>query len=389
MDFRKSDEQELLLESIDEFFDQSQFNEAYIQQCEADQVPLREFKKATIEAGFGLLGIPEEFGGVPVDTQTLIMVGEQIYSHGYPSGLGSMLQVDDMLQFGTPEQQEKVMQCLMNGDGMGFCLGLSEPQAGSDSNAIETSFVRRGDGKVVINGHKTFCTDADRAKYMLCMTRDFSKPDLPPNKTMTTWLIPMDTPGITVVPMHKVGHRNRSMCEVYLEDVVIDESDMVGKEGEGFLTVMKNFEVERLVIAADSLGIAVCCYNDALEYAAQRIQFGKTIGSFQLIQEMLCEMRIKIENMRNFLYKTAWEKDNGMSIRVSANLCKLYCAQAGFEVADAAMQILGGIGYTEDHRVARLWRDARMHRIGGGTDQIMVYIAGRALVKEAQKKLGL
>ena len=295
-----------------------------------------------------------------------------------------MLQVDDMLNFGTPEQQKKVIDCLLAGDGMGFCLGLSEPQAGSDSNAITTSFERR-DGKVVINGHKTFCTDADRAKYMLCMTRDFSKKDVPPNKAMTTWLVPMDSPGITVKPMHKVGHRTRSMCEVYLDNVVIDESDMVGEEGKGFFTIMKNFEVERLVIAADSLGIAVCCYNDALKYATQRVQFGKTIGSFQLIQEKLCDMYIKIENMRNFLYKTAWKKDNGMSIRIDANLCKLYCAQSGFEVADDAMQILGGIGYTEDHRVARLWRDARMHRIGGGTDQIMVHIAGRALQKEITK----
>lgn len=384
MDFRKTEEQELLLESIDEFFAQGDFDENYIQKCEAEQRPIKEFKLAAIEAGFGLLGIPEKFGGVEVDTQTLIMVGEQVYSHGFPSGLGAMLQVDDMLNFGTPEQQKKVIDCLLAGDGMGFCLGLSEPQAGSDSNAITTSFERR-DGKVVINGHKTFCTDADRAKYMLCMTRDFSKKDVPPNKAMTTWLVPMDSPGITVKPMHKVGHRTRSMCEVYLDNVVIDESDMVGEEGKGFFTIMKNFEVERLVIAADSLGIAVCCYNDALKYATQRVQFGETIGSFQLIQEKLCDMYIKIENMRNFLYKTAWKKDNGMSIRIDANLCKLYCAQSGFEVADDAMQILGGIGYTEDHRVARLWRDARMHRIGGGTDQIMVHIAGRALQKEITK----
>lgn len=384
MDFRKTEEQELLLESIDEFFARGEFDENYIQKCEAEQKPLKEFKLAANEAGFGMLCIPEEFGGVEVDTQTLVMVGEKIYSYGYPSGLGALLQVDDMLQFGTPDQQKKVIERLVEGDAMGFCLGLSEPQAGSDSNAIATSFVRK-DGKVIINGHKSFCTDADRAKYMLCMARDFTKTDLKPNQTMTTWLVPMDAPGITIQPMHKVGHRTRSMCEVYMDNVVIEESDMVGVEGQGFVTVMKNFEVERLVIAADSLGIAVCCYNDALQYATQRVQFRKTIGSFQLVQEMLCDMRIKIENMRNYLYKTAWEKDNNIPINISAALCKLYCAQAGFEVADSAMQILGGIGYTEDHRVARLWRDARMHRIGGGTDQIMVHIAGRALQKEIMK----
>lgn len=384
MDFRKTEEQELLMDSIDQFFARGEFDENYIKECEEQQKPMTEYRLAAIDAGFGLLALPEEFGGVEIDTQTLVMVGEKIYSHGYPSGLGALLQVDDMLEFGTPEQQKKVVDCLMQGDAMGFCLGLSEPQAGSDSNAITTTFTR-SNGKVYIDGHKTFTTDADRAKYMLCMTRDFTT-GRPANKSMTTWLVPMDAPGVTVKPLHKVGHRTRSLCEVYLDHVEIEETDIVGKEGEGFMNIMKNFEVERLVIAADSLGIATCCYNDALQYAAQREQFGQPIGKFQLIQEKLVSMRIKIENMRNFIYKTAWEKDNGIPINTSAALCKLYCAQAGFEVADDAMQILGGIGYTEDHRVSRLWRDARMHRIGGGTDQIMVHVAGRALLRNEGRK---
>ena len=171
---------------------------------------------------------------------------------------------------------------------------------------------------------------------------------------------------------------------MYLEDVVVDESDMVGNEHEGFMVVMKNFDVERLVLAADSLGMAVCAYNDALLHATQREQFGQPIGQFQMIQEMLVNMRIKIDNMRNSIYRTAWEKDNGESLRVSSPLTKLYCAQAAFEVCDDAMQIIGGLGYTEESRVSRLWRDARMHRIGGGTDQIMVYILGRQLLKSVR-----
>ncbi|MDR3363023.1 MAG: acyl-CoA dehydrogenase [Desulfovibrio sp.] len=382
MDFNKTEEQELLLEGIDEFFAKGKFNDLYIRGCEARQQPLTEYKLAAIEAGFGLLGVPEEFGGVPVDTQTLVMVAEKIGSHGYPSGLGALLQVDDILAFGTPEQQKNIMDCLMAGDFMGFCLGLSEPQAGSDSNAITASFTRKN-GKVYISGHKTFITDADRAKYMLCMTRDFNS-KLPANQSMTTWLVPMNFPGVKVELLHKVGHRTRSFGEVYLDNVEIEEKDIVGKEGQGFLVVMKNFEVERLVLAADSLGMAACAYNDALKYATQRQQFGVPIGSFQMIQEKIVIMKIKIENMRNFIYKTAWEKDNGYSLRTSSALCKLYCAQAGFEVVDDAMQVLGGIGYTDEHRVSRLWRDARMHRIGGGTDQIMVHIAGRALQKEVR-----
>ena len=383
MDFRKTEEQELLLESIDEFFARGKFDESYIQKCQDEQLPMTEYWNEAIEAGFGLLGIPEQYGGVDIDTQTLIMASERVYQYGYPSSAPMMLQADDMLAFGTPEQQKAVMDELLQGR-CGFCLGFSEPQAGSDLNAITTGFERK-DGKVVINGHKTFTTEGDRSKYMLCMARDFSKQEQPANKTMTTWLVPMDSEGITVRPIHKLGCKDSSCCEVYLDNVVVEENAMVGIEGQGFLTVMKNFEVERLVMAAQSLGCAVCAYNDALKHATQRVAFGDIIGNFQLVQEMLCRMRIKIENMRNFLYKTAWEKDNGISIRVSADLCKLYCAQAGFEVVDDALQILAGIGYVGESRVSRLWRDVRMHRIGGGTEQILIRNAGRQIVKEALK----
>lgn len=386
MDFAKTDEQELLLDSIDQFFEQyPQFNEQYIQDCERNQVPLSEYRSAFAGAGFAMLGIPEEYGGVEVDTQTLCMVAEQTYLHGYPSGLGSMLQVDDILAYGQDWQKEEILKSVTGGSGthMAFCLGLSEPGAGSDSNAITTRYERK-DGKVIINGHKTFQTDADRSKYMLCLARDFSI-DEKPNKSMSTWLVPLDAPGVSMETWHKVGHRARSMCEVYLENVEIDESHLVGKEHEGFMVVMKNFEVERLVIAAESLGMAACAYNDALVYATQREQFGKPIGANQLIQELLVQMRIRVDNMRNSVYKTAWEKDNGRPLKVSAALAKLYCAQAAFEVCDMAMQVHGGLGYTDETRVSRLWRDARMHRIGGGTDQIMIHIAGRALQKEVKQ----
>lgn len=383
MDFSKTDEQQLLLDSIDEFFAQNaQFSELYIKNCERNQVPMSEYRKAFNEAGFGMLGVPEEYGGVPVDTQTLVMVAEKFYEHGYPSGLGSMLQVDDILTYGRDWQKKEIISGLGSGSThMSFCLGLSEPQAGSDTNSIATSYARREDGKIVINGHKTFQTDADRSKYMLCLARDFSI-DEKPNKSMTCWLVPLDSPGIAMEHWGKVGHRTRSMCEVYLEDVVVDEENMVGSEHEGFMVIMKNFEVERLVLAAESLGMASCAYNDAVAHAVAREQFGKSIGQFQLIQELLVQMKIRVNNMRNAVYRTAWEKDNGQSLKVSSALTKLYCAQAGFEVCDMAMQVLGGIGYTDECRISRLWRDSRMHRIGGGTDQVMIHIAGRALQKE-------
>lgn len=385
MDFSLTDEQELLLESIDEFFERHpEFDEAYITEREARHEPLTEYRQAMLDAGFGLLGIPDEFGGTMVDTLTLCLVAERFNEHGFPSYFGQILQVNDILEFGTPDQQKATMESLM-ANKMFFSLGISEPGAGSDTNAVSTSFARRADGRVVVNGQKTFCTDGDRALNMLCLARDFSL-DAPPSKSMSCFLIPTDSPGVTIEPLTKLGTNYRSIVEVFLDDVVVEPDALVGRETEGFLVIMKNFEIERLVIAADCLGMAVCAYNEALRYATQRTQFGKSIGSFQLVQEMLVEMRLRIDAMRSLVWKSAWEQDSGTSIRVSSALAKYYCSREAFHVIDDALQVLGGIGYVGGSRISRLWRDVRMNRLGGGTDQIMIHIAGRALQQELRQR---
>jgi crotonobetainyl-CoA dehydrogenase len=140
-----------------------------------------------------------------------------------------------------------------------------------------------------------------------------------------------------------------------------------------------------LRLAAASLGAAEAAYEDAATYANQRVQFGQPIGSYQAVQHKITDMALRIENMRNLIYKVAWMMDNQMPVRVENALCKLYVAQAAFEVCDDAMQLLGGMGYMMDHRVQRLWRDVRLMRIGGGTDEIMYNIAGPQLLKKARK----
>lgn len=150
-----------------------------------------------------------------------------------------------------------------------------------------------------------------------------------------------------------------STCEVYLDNVEVEESDMVGEEGMGFLNVMYNFEMERLINAARSTGFAECAFEDAACYANQRIAFGKPIGHNQMIQEKLALMAIKIDNMRNMVLKVAWQADQHQSLRTSAALAKLYCARTAMEVIDDAIQIMGGLGYTDEARVSRFWRDVR------------------------------
>ncbi len=385
MDFTITEDQQLLLESLREVMARS-CTEDYMKECNEQHRYPQEFIDALVESGFSTLGIPEEYGGTPVDTATLMLVAEEITKNGGPHfAFGQALSIADMLRFGNDEQKAQCLEQIQQGN-VGFVLGFTEPQAGSDSSALATTFARR-DGKVYLNGHKTFMSNALRAKYMLCLARNADETEGTGKKNaFTMWWMPMKAEGVTIEPLQKIGWHMMDTCEVYLDNVELDESDLVGIEGNGFMQAMENFEVERLLMAATMLGMAECAFNDAAAYAAQRVQFGRTIGSFQLIQEKITRMKIKIETMRGLVFKTAWEIDNGLPVQIDSALAKLHCAQAANEVIDDALQIFGGIGYTTDCRVSRLWVDARVQRIGGGTDEVMVHIAGRSLLKQFATK---
>ena len=328
IDFSLTEEQELLLASIRELIT-TEFPEEYWRTHDETSTYPREFMKALAENGISMLGVPEEFGGIPADYVTQM-------------------------------------------------LALTEPGAGSDSNATATTFTRRN-GKIYLNGQKTFITGAAEYPYMLVIARDPEQQD--PKKAFSLFWVDAKKPGIKVNPLHKIGWHLVSTCEVYLDNVEVEESDMVGEEGKGFLNVMYNFEMERLINAARCTGFAECAFEDAARYANQRIAFGQPIGFNQMIQEKLALMAVKCKNMRNMVLQTAWQADRKESLRVTSSLAKLYCARTALEVIDDAIQIMGGLGYTNDARVSRLWRDVRCERIGGGTDEIMIYIAGRQILK--------
>ena len=384
MDWSLTEEQELLLETVRDVMKRGNFDE-YFRECDKNHEYPEKAAQAMLEAGFGTLGIPEEFGGTPCDTMTSILVYEEVHALGWPAltWINQALAVDDMLDFGTKEQQEKVMAEALRGHKP-FTLGFTEPQAGSDSSAVTTTATRKN-GKIYINGHKMFNTGGNVAPYMLCIARDGENDN--PYKDCSLYFIPMNKPGITVKPMEKIGLHMMATCEVYLDNVEIEEKDLCGEKGKGFVHLMKNYDVERLFTCACNVGMARCAYADALRYTNQREQFGKTIGSFQLIQEKITDMAIKIENMQNMVRHIAWKKDQGMKISVDASLAKRYTGKAAFEVIDDAMQIMGGIGYTEGCRIARLWRDQRVYRIFAGTEEIMVHSAGRAIIREDAKKM--
>lgn len=378
MDFKLTEEQELLIEGFRDFLDR-EMTESYLAKCDkAEQYPF-ELAKKLAENGYASLGIPENYGGAGVDLLTRLLVVEELAKHGAPyCALWSGLLVEDMIIFGNEEQIKKTSEIAADGT-IPLALNITEPQAGSDTNNIQCTATRKN-GKVYLNGQKTFCTYSGFTPYMLCLTKDPEAAD--PHKAISMWFVDMSLPGIQVSHIDKLGSKTSPSYDVFLDDVEIEESDLVGVEGEGFIQLMKNFEVERLTVCAGTLGMAECAFEDAARYANQRVQFGSTIGSYQLIQQKISEMAIKIENMKNMIYKCASDYEDGTSIQVSSAMCKYYVGRSSMEVVDDALQVLGGIGLTDAHRVSRMWRDTRFSRIGGGTDEIMIRIMGRSILKQ-------
>nr|WP_139503678.1 acyl-CoA dehydrogenase [Escherichia coli] len=383
MDFSLTEEQELLLASIRELIT-TNFPEEYFRTCDQNGTYPREFMRALADNGISMLGVPEEFGGIPADYVTQMLALMEVSKCGVPAFLITNGQcIHSMRRFGSAEQLRKTAESTLETGDPAYALALTEPGAGSDNNSATTTYTRKN-GKVYINGQKTFITGAKEYPYMLVLARDPQPKD--PKKAFTLWWVDSSKPGIKINPLHKIGWHMLSTCEVYLDNVEVEESDMVGEEGMGFLNVMYNFEMERLINAARSTGFAECAFEDAARYANQRIAFGKPIGHNQMIQEKLALMAIKIDNMRNMVLKVAWQADQHQSLRTSAALAKLYCARTAMEVIDDAIQIMGGLGYTDEARVSRFWRDVRCEHIGGGTDEIMIYVAGRQILKDYQNK---
>jgi alkylation response protein AidB-like acyl-CoA dehydrogenase len=383
MDFRWSEEQELLIESLTELLEREAPESLMAELDEKHEFPYKPWQ-ALADNGILGLGIPDAYGGTPADIQTMTLVcetlGKQAFSLGIIYALG-VITIRDIVQFGSPEIQQRVLAGLVGGDPP-VALGITEPQAGSDSAALSTTAAYDGD-EVVFNGQKMYCTLGGIAKDILLLTRDPQGEN--PYRSISMWLLPTDTPGVRTSQLAKVGWWSIPSYEVFIDSARAPSSILVGEENCGWQQLMANFEIERLALSAASVGAAEAAYEDAARFANQRVQFGQPIGSFQAVQHKIADMAIKIENMRNYIYKIAWMMDSGQPVRTEHALCKLYVAQASFEVIDDAMQLLGGLGYMMAHRVQRLWRDIRLMRIGGGTDEIMYNIAGPQLLKQFRK----
>jgi alkylation response protein AidB-like acyl-CoA dehydrogenase len=331
------------------------------------------------ELGFLGLDKPEAYGGQGGDYYTALVLAEEM-AHAHSGGLamGVAVQTDmampPILAFGTEEQKQQWAAPAIAGRAI-LCIGITEPDAGSDVAGIKTRAVKEGD-EYVINGSKTYITNGHRAHAIVLVTK--TDPDAGYDG-FTLFLVPMDSPGvIREKRLEKLGMHASDTALLAFNDVRVRESAVLGQIGKGFYHIMWELQGERLIGAAGCVAGAQSVFDRTLIYAKERTAFGRPIGRFQAIRHKFAEMATKIETARQMVYTTAWRFHNGEYPVREITMAKVYSARIAVEVADECIQIHGGAGYMKEYGIERAWRDLRLNRIGAGTDEIMLDVIGRS-----------
>lgn len=333
-------------------------------------------------AELNLLGVPypEELGGAGADNVSYIIVLEELAracaSTSVIVSAHSSLCTWPIFQFGSDLQKKKYVTDLAAGVTLG-AFALTEPGAGTDAAAGTTTAVLDGDS-YVLNGTKTFITNGGFADvYIVTAMTDPSAG----TKGISAFIIDKDLPGFTVGEReHKMGIRASSTTPLYFSNCRIPKDALLGEEGKGFKIAMMTLDGGRIGIAAQALGIAQGAIDASIAYAKERVQFGKPIARLQAIQWMIADMVTEVEAARLLVYQAAWRKDAGLSYSREAAICKLFASEVATRVAGKAIQIHGGVGYTESYPVERAYRDAKICEIYEGTSEVQrMVIAGSAL----------
>jgi alkylation response protein AidB-like acyl-CoA dehydrogenase len=328
--------------------------------------------------------IPEEYGGLDMSYTVFAMMFEEISRvwMGLAGILGTHTVLSDVLaRFATADQKERFLPMLARGEKRG-AICLSEPQAGTDLQAIRTTAERRGDF-YYINGSKMWITNGRRGEVLLILAKTDTAAQ-PAYAGMSAFIAEKGEPGLTISrDIDKLGYKSLETCELLFEDFRVPAENLIGgREGEGFKQVMTGLEAERLNVAARGLGIARAAFEEAIKYSQQRHTFGKPICEHQTIQIKLAEMATRIEASRLLIYSAAEKKDKGERCDLEAGMAKLFATETAQECALEAMRILGGNGYAKDFPVERFYRDAPLLIIGGGTNELQRLIIARNLLKK-------
>ncbi|MEV6603978.1 acyl-CoA dehydrogenase family protein [Kutzneria sp. NPDC051319] len=330
---------------------------------------------------FGL-AIPEEFGGSAVSTPCFALVTEEL-ARGWMSLAGAMgghtVVAKLLLQHGTPEQQRRYLPLMATGE-LRAAMALTEPDGGSDLQALRTVARRDGD-EYVVNGSKTWITNARRAGLVALLCKTDPEAD-PPHRGISVLLMEK-VPGFTVArDLPKLGYKGVESCELSFQDCRVPTTALLGSvEGAGFAQMMRGLEIGRIQVAARATGVARAAFDDAFSYAQQRHSFGKPVWQHQAVGHLLADMATRLTAARQLLLHAAHRYDSGSRADLEAGMAKLFCSETAMTVALDAIRVHGGHGYSTEFDVERYFRDAPLMIVGEGTNEIQRDVIIRQLIR--------
>ena len=342
--------------------------------------PSEAVKKA-FELGLGGIAVPEELGGAGMDNVSYALAIEEISrgcaSVGVTLSVNNSLYCDPVMKYGTAEQKERFLKPFARGEKLG-CFGLTEPQAGSDAAEQRTVAVRKGD-TYLVNGTKNWITNGPVADAMVLFTMtDLSQG----TKGITAFVVDTSAPGfLRQKSDEKLGICASPSCTIFFENLEIPVSQRLGQEGEGFKIAMSTLDGGRIGIAAQAIGIGRAAYEEARDYSKVRKTFDVPISQHQAIQFMLADMATELDAARLLTLRAASMKDKGVRYSRESAMAKLYASEAANRVADKALQIHGGMGYSKELDIERHFRDARITEIYEGTSEMQRLVISSALLK--------
>ncbi|HDP95035.1 MAG TPA: acyl-CoA dehydrogenase [Candidatus Aminicenantes bacterium] len=371
MDF-SLDEEQLELQELTREFARNEIRPVAGEYDEKNEFAMEVMEKA-FAVGFLTSGIPEEYGGTGFSSLTNAVVCEELAwgcAGMYTSMMANTLATTPIVLFGTDEQKRQWLEPMTR--EMTFaCFGLTEREAGSDNAAIKTTAVKNGD-EYVINGSKTFITNAGVAKFGVMFA---STDPTRGARGLSAFIVLMDAPGVTVGKHeNKMGHRASNTAEIFFDDVHIPAANLLRREGFGFIIAMKTLDYARPAVGAGGVGVARAAYEEALEYSRNRIQFGQPVAHFQHNAFKLADIATQIESARLMVYRSAWMLDQGIKASKESAMAKVLATDVAMHVTVEAVQLMGGYGYMKEYPVEKMMRDAKLLQIYEGTNEIQKHV---------------
>jgi alkylation response protein AidB-like acyl-CoA dehydrogenase len=375
-------EEHLMLQQATRKFAQDKITKIAAEFDESGEFPLATIKEM---GKMGLMGIevPEEYGGAGMDTIAYVLALEEICkadaSHGTVMSVNNSLYCHGLMKFGTEEQRQKYLVPVASGDAIG-AYSLTEPMSGSDAGTMKSRAVLNDKGThYTVNGRKSWVTSAPVADFIVLFT--MTEPDKKHNG-ISAFMIDTTKPGFSRGKKEpKLGIRASATSEIVFENYEAPVEDRLGKPGEGFKIAMTVLDAGRIGIASQALGIAEAAYEASKQYAREREAFGEPIGSFQMIQQKIADMKCRIEASRLLIYNAALakirSKETGERYTTEASIAKLFASETAMFVTHQAVQIHGGMGYSKELPVERYFRDAKITEIYEGTSEIQRMVIAR------------